>query len=391
MSLVNVVPTWSALCVRRKRIAANKIRYWNPVDAQKPLPAPPPGLVWVRASDGMFELLDMRTDGEVEADEVDDGIEAQDEFAEHVVLPSDTLAGIRLRYGVSATDLRRCNAFQGDNFRMCTILKIPLAKSSRRQRFPYQSETREVVIQRFRIATGLGEIEAGLYLDEADWQLQKAIASARADDAFEASRVAELNSRLAPLAKSCRTVVVHIESASHLKDSGILMAMDVYVVAHLWDGTNLLAQGRSCVVRAVRESWRWCPTQRGSTVILPIESTCGNLALSLAVMAPNELIPDTHVGSTKRLPLKRLVDGAVHAIGVDTGGELCISIAAPDDIARDAVRAVAIDANDENPFIQPIATDAVPVVTAVAVRVDEPPPTYDEPPQTETDHSSIIV
>lgn len=381
------------VCVGRKRIPANKIRYWNPIDAQKPLPPPPPGLVWIRTSDGMFELLDMRTEGEAGSEEVDeflDGVEVQREFAEHVVLPSDTLAGIRLRYGVSATDLRRCNAFQGDNFRTCTILKIPLAKSSRRQRFPYQSETREVVIQRFRNATGLGAIEAGLYLDEADWQLQKAIASARADDAFESSKVAELNSRLAPLAKSCRTVVIHVESASRLKDSGILMAMDVYIIAYLWDGTNLLAQGRSCVVRAVRESWRWCPTQKGSTIILPIESTCANLALSLTVMAPNELMPDTHVGSTKRLPLKRLVDGAVHAVGVDTGGELSISIAAPDDIARDAVRAVAIGASDENPFLQPIATDAVPVVTAVAVRADELPPAG-EPPQTGTDHSSILA
>ena len=52
---------------------------------------------------------------------------------EHVVLPGDTLAGLCIRYGVSARSLRRLNRLDGDQVMQHAILRIPPARRGRRQ------------------------------------------------------------------------------------------------------------------------------------------------------------------------------------------------------------------------------------------------------------------
>ena len=68
---------------------------------------------------------------------------------EHVVLPGDTLAGICIRYGVSARSLRRLNRLdEGDQVMQHAVLRIPPA---RRRQTP-QAQTPDVLAARQRLA-----------------------------------------------------------------------------------------------------------------------------------------------------------------------------------------------------------------------------------------------
>ncbi len=67
---------------------------------------------------------------------------------EHVVLPVDTLAGICIRYGVSARSLRRLNRLDGDQVMQHAVLRIPPA---RRRQTP-QEQTPDVLAARQRLA-----------------------------------------------------------------------------------------------------------------------------------------------------------------------------------------------------------------------------------------------
>ncbi len=68
---------------------------------------------------------------------------------EHVVLPGDTLAGICIRYGVSARSLRRLNRLdEGDQVMQHAVLRIPPA----RRRQAAQAQTPDVLAARQRLA-----------------------------------------------------------------------------------------------------------------------------------------------------------------------------------------------------------------------------------------------
>ena len=68
---------------------------------------------------------------------------------EHVVLPGDTLAGICIRYGVSARSLRRLNRLdEGDQVMQHAVLRIP----ERRRRETPQAQTPDVLAARQRLA-----------------------------------------------------------------------------------------------------------------------------------------------------------------------------------------------------------------------------------------------
>ena len=81
---------------------------------------------------------------------------------EHVVLPGDTLAGLCIRYGVSARSLRRLNRLDGDQVMQHAILRIPPARLGRRQ--TPQVQTPDVVATRQRLA----------YRDSGAWTETKA-------------------------------------------------------------------------------------------------------------------------------------------------------------------------------------------------------------------------
>ena len=71
---------------------------------------------------------------------------------EHVVLPGDTLAGVCIRYGVSARSLRRLNRLdEGDQVMQHAVLRIPPTRRGGRRQTP-QAQTPDVLAARQRLA-----------------------------------------------------------------------------------------------------------------------------------------------------------------------------------------------------------------------------------------------
>ena len=70
---------------------------------------------------------------------------------EHVVLPGDTLAGLCIRYGVSARSLRRLNRLDGDQVMQHAVLRIPPPRRGGRRQTP-QEQTPDVLAARQRLA-----------------------------------------------------------------------------------------------------------------------------------------------------------------------------------------------------------------------------------------------
>ena len=68
---------------------------------------------------------------------------------EHVVMPDDTLAGLCIRYGVSARALRRLNRIDGDRLMESAVLRIPPPRRGRRQ--TPQAQTPDVLAARQRL------------------------------------------------------------------------------------------------------------------------------------------------------------------------------------------------------------------------------------------------
>ncbi len=142
----------------------------------KPLPSPPVGCVWEQKEDGSWVLTS------VDKHEI---LEAATTFEnpvvlEHVVLSTDTIQGICLRYRISVLELRRHNIFSGNSIKFLKTLRIPIEPG-----LPVllqRSTERDVIMQRFRNHTGESDIETRIYLDEHAWDLGAAIAAWSGDD-----------------------------------------------------------------------------------------------------------------------------------------------------------------------------------------------------------------
>eukprot|EP01031_Cornospumella_fuschlensis_P045006 gene45006-55056_t len=141
----------------------------------KPLPPPPVGYFWERLEDGSWILK------RYDEQEVHDGrIQfTQPSVIEHVVMPEDTLPGLCLRYNVTATDVRRMNIFSGNNIHFKKSLRIPIQSGAFIQP---QSDTLEVKVQKFKNATGESNKEAHIYLEEHNYDVDKAIAAWKGDE-----------------------------------------------------------------------------------------------------------------------------------------------------------------------------------------------------------------
>jgi hypothetical protein len=176
-----------------------------------PLPTPPKGFSWSKDVGGEFFLVDESTGQrlkhlpspddlpsddlekmpsghtsrtlEFEASPRDherqqafeESMAAAPEFIDHVILPSDTFPGICLRYKVKPAIIRRVNQFTGDNLRSLKVLKIPTAYLIASGRpLVSQIHDRDVQLQIFMNDTGLGSIEAKIYLDNHEWDAKKA-------------------------------------------------------------------------------------------------------------------------------------------------------------------------------------------------------------------------
>jgi LysM repeat protein len=111
------------------------------------------------------------------------------DYLVHTVLPSDTLAGICLRYKVSAMQLRRVNRFSGSNLSLAPAkLVIPLTDKVTQIQLQDRSSP-EYKMQAMLIEFPcLRESERKAYLQLNDWDLEAAKRNARDDICWEQAR-----------------------------------------------------------------------------------------------------------------------------------------------------------------------------------------------------------
>ncbi len=139
------------------------------------LPPPPEGYSWENASDKSW-LLKIKA--------VQDSSDAVIKTSstplviEHVILPNDTIQGICLRYRVNITDVRRANYFSGNNIRGFKSLQIPVQPGVP---FEVQTDSKEIILQKFRNITNENSTEAKIYLEEKNWNLEDAVLSWKED------------------------------------------------------------------------------------------------------------------------------------------------------------------------------------------------------------------
>lgn len=149
----------------------------------KPLPPPPSGFKWEQQPDESWILLEVKETPETSPTVV----RALDPCViEHYVMPSDTIQGICLKYKVSAIDLRRVNLFSGNNIKYFKTLKIPIAAGVQ---FQIQEDDPEMKIRRFCDITNEGPVEARLYLEDHEWNVNKAVAQWETDENWHLTAV----------------------------------------------------------------------------------------------------------------------------------------------------------------------------------------------------------
>jgi hypothetical protein len=159
-------------------------------DYGKPLPNPPAGHVW-EFIEKKWELIE-KTGQDAAAENTKVFAEPTKDplIVDHVVLPSDTMNGICLRYNVSAVDIRRLNNFSGSNVQLFKTLRIPVGPNAT------QSDIRQdpslLLPQQFKNLTGEGSVETAFYLEEAGNDLQRALQLWKADNEATAAAGADV-------------------------------------------------------------------------------------------------------------------------------------------------------------------------------------------------------
>jgi len=160
------------------------------------LPPPPSGTNWVYQTSSRRWSLEPLVEAEVtvldcqgEADKggsFDQQLPQQEPvraILEHWVRPSDTFSGICLKYGVSATQLRRANyGFSGTNL---SLAPNPLRVPNVRLAIPEErgdDRVRQIKALRFALQPRhLSLLEAKCYLELNDWNILVALENARQD------------------------------------------------------------------------------------------------------------------------------------------------------------------------------------------------------------------
>ena len=106
-------------------------------------------------------------------------------FVRHTVVTTDTIAGLALKYGVKAADIKRANNLIGDSIFERKHLDIPNPT-----RIPDSVELsgglpkcgkEEIAISRFAATARCDKAEAKYYLTDYDWDMDKAMAAFMAD------------------------------------------------------------------------------------------------------------------------------------------------------------------------------------------------------------------
>lgn len=150
----------------------------------KPLPPPPSGKSWVKVDDGSWQLQEVDPPAPV-LETQNTVIADAPKVVEHTVMPDDTLQGLCLRYHVSVTEVRRINLFSGNSIQCKKTLLIPVSPGASYNSVVQQGDSREVMLQRFRNATGEAVAEARIYMEEHSWNLDEAVAAWRTDESWE--------------------------------------------------------------------------------------------------------------------------------------------------------------------------------------------------------------
>ena len=174
---------------------------------RKQLPPPPKGLEWHKCNEtGEWKLqeqallspapdtatatTDAVTGTGLDTTEESNPTDPVDHLF-HTVLPSDTLAGLCLRYKISATKLRQANKFSGTNLALAPArLLIPLSSAltiQALQKLKQQDTSSEEYKMQAFVAEfpHLKQCERRAYLDLNDGVLADALRNAADDDAWE--------------------------------------------------------------------------------------------------------------------------------------------------------------------------------------------------------------
>ena len=94
-----------------------------------------------------------------------ENIPSEEEYTQHVVMPTDTLAGLCLMYKISRRELQRANRFYGNDLRLApAVLYIPISEKARRTGFKPQ----DVNSPEFKMAAFMAQFPA-LSMVEAKW------------------------------------------------------------------------------------------------------------------------------------------------------------------------------------------------------------------------------
>lgn len=155
------------------------------------LPNPPPGSVWKQDEKGDWLLVQEAVPvDETEAEELQKypRNENGDSIIEHEVTPSDTLSGLCLKYGVSAVEIRRANHISGNHIQHLRKMKIVIKSGKKVPATVFTQENKEInVLVLFKKITGEGDVEAKIYLSDAGYDLNKAVAAWKADTQWHES------------------------------------------------------------------------------------------------------------------------------------------------------------------------------------------------------------
>mmetsp|Transcript_24816 Transcript_24816/g.22536 ORF Transcript_24816/g.22536 Transcript_24816/m.22536 type:complete len:247 (+) Transcript_24816:53-793(+) len=191
----------------------------------KPLPPPPHGFYWERHIDGSWELkhFNVLLNNNQSTDNI---IFHQPSVLEHVVMPEDTIQGICLRYRINATALRRHNIFSGNNIQGFQSLRIPLDHNLP---VKIQDNTEDILLQKFKNLSGEGTAESRMYLEDHDWNINKAFSAWKGDEAWSNSH--SMNSNNGFNAET-EIPVDDIVKPIAIKDSNKPIVMPVSIVYH---------------------------------------------------------------------------------------------------------------------------------------------------------------
>lgn len=164
---------------------------YDTMSFRNPLPPPPDGQVWQQNPETREWSLVVKDRSSKDVVESKEDVSSSGSFQEHILVPSDTFAGICLRYQITPTELRRANGLLlsttttamsnnilGSTTR--TSLWIPLTN-----RMTQQQRDTLLVSKLQRQCPFLSRQEALYYLTSCDNHLHQAYQQAKEDYEWE--------------------------------------------------------------------------------------------------------------------------------------------------------------------------------------------------------------